>query len=330
MNTSKRKTDARSQVKVEGASSLSNPQWWDIHQAVTDQILAAMEQAKGIGRRLWDAQPSLPMNLSTGKPYSGINVIMLWGAAMQRGYTSPYWLTYKQAEAMGGQVRKGEHSELCLYYKPWESHEINQDTGEDETKRGAVLKSFRVFNLDQIDGIEAPATEARPAFQVLADAERILRASPAPIREGGAQACYIPSRDEIHLPNRADFINPEAFYSTALHDAQHRPRLALGPRLLRTLRRRGLCLRGTGRRTRVGFSERGPRDHRQHPAGPRRLFSVLDRDFEERQAGDFDCGRAGLQGARLHNGAGCIATRRGGPRASGRVRHRAERGLRPP
>ena len=221
MNTSKRKTDARSQVKVEGASSLSNPQGWDIHQAVTDQILAAMEQAKGTGRRLWDVQPSLPLNLSTGKPYSGINVIMLWGAAMQRGYTSPYWLTYKQAEVMGGQVRKGERSELCLYYKPWESQETNQDTGETETKTGAVLKSFRVFNLDQIDGITAPATEPRPAFHVLADAERILQASPAPIREGGAQAFYRPATDTIHLPNRADFINPEAFYSTALHEMTH-------------------------------------------------------------------------------------------------------------
>lgn len=130
MNTSKR--NRMPEHKTEGTQGLSNPQGWDIHQQVTDQILAAMEQAKGQGRRLWDTQPSLPLNRSTGKPYSGINIIMLWGAAMQRGYTSPYWLTYKQAEAMGGQVRKGERSELCLYYKPWESTETNSDTGEHE------------------------------------------------------------------------------------------------------------------------------------------------------------------------------------------------------
>ena len=219
MNTSKR--NRMPEHKTEGTQGLSNPQGWDIYQQVTDQILAAMEQAKGHGRRLWDTQPSLPLNRSTGKPYSGINIIMLWGAAMQRGYTSPYWLTYKQAEAMGGQVRKGERSELCLYYKPWESTETNSDTGEDETKRGAVLKSFRVFNLDQIDGIQAPAKEERPAFQALEDAERILQASPAPIREGGAQAFYRPATDTIHLPDRADFINSEAFYSTALHEMTH-------------------------------------------------------------------------------------------------------------
>ena len=193
----------------------------DIYQTVTNQILEAMETATGEGRRLWDAQPSLPLNLATGKPYTGMNVLILWGAAMARGYQSPYWLTYRQAQAMGGQVRKGERSELCIFYKPWESLEMNSDTGETETKTGAVLKSFRVFNLDQIDNIEAPATIPRPAFEVLADAERLLLHTPAPIREGGARACYIPSLDEIHMPARGTFVSPEAFYSVACHEMTH-------------------------------------------------------------------------------------------------------------
>ena len=221
MNTSKRKTDAGSQVKTEGAQGLSNPQVGDIHEQVTNQILAAMEQAQGTGRRLWDSQPSLPVNLATGKPYSGINVIILWGAAMEKGYTSPYWLTFKQAQALGGQVRKGERSELCIYYRPWESQETNSETGETETKTGAVLKSFRVFNLDQIDGITTPAATPREAFQAIEEADRILRASPARIIETGDRAFYQPATDTIHLPARADFINAEAFYSTALHEMTH-------------------------------------------------------------------------------------------------------------
>ncbi len=224
MNTNKRRTDARSQVKTEGAQGLNNPQGgqtFDIYQTVTDQILEAMETATGQGRRLWDAQPSLPLNLATSKPYSGMNILILWGAALSRGFKSLYWLTYKQASDMGGQVRKGEHSELCIFYKPWESQETNAETGEAETKTGAVLKSFRVFNLDQIDGIQSPATRARPAFEVLADAERLLQNTPAPIREGGARACYIPSLDEIHMPARETFISPEAFYSVAYHEATH-------------------------------------------------------------------------------------------------------------
>ena len=193
----------------------------DIHQTITNQIIEAMESARTRGLRLWDSQPSLPLNLTTGKPYSGINVLMLWAAGLRNGYTSPYWLTYKQAADKGGQVRKGERSTLCVFYKPWESEDTNPATGETETTRGAVLKSFRVFNVDQIDGIEAPAPEPRPAFVAIEDAERILAASPAPIHMGGTQAFYRPATDTIHLPPREAFINPEAFYSTALHEICH-------------------------------------------------------------------------------------------------------------
>ncbi len=224
MNTNNRKQtpDHTSQSQVEG-SGLNNPQGGkqDIHQVITDRILEAMEQARSTGRRLWDSQPSLPLNLSSGKPYQGINVLMLWAAGLSHGYTSPYWLTYKQAADMGGRVRKGEHGTHCVFYKPWESADTNATTGETETVKGAVLKSFTVFNLDQIDGIEAPATELREAFQAIEDAEHILNASPAPIKIGGTQACYIPSRDEIHLPAREAFINAEAFYSTACHEICH-------------------------------------------------------------------------------------------------------------
>ncbi len=223
MKTRDHKQAAEHKVKTEG-SGLNNPQGgetFDIYRQVTNQILEAMDQAQGQGRRLWDSQPSLPLNLATGAPYSGMNILILWSAAIARGYRSPHWLTYKQAEAMGGQVRKGEHGTHCVFYKPWESTETNSETGETETTRGAVLKSFRVFNLDQIDGIEAPAPEARPAFEILADAETLLQRTPAPIREGGPSACYIPSADEIHMPARETFISPEAFYSVAYHEATH-------------------------------------------------------------------------------------------------------------
>ena len=223
MKTHERKTDARSQVETEEAhtSASAGGQPFDIHKAITDRIIEAMEQARDTGRRLWDSQPSLPLNLTTGKPYQGINTLILWAAGLQNGYTSPYWLTYKQAADKGGQVRKGERSTLCVFYKPWESQETNHETGETEIVKGAVLKSFRVFNLDQIDGIEAPAREERAAFQAIEEAERLLQASPARIIEGGPSAFYQPDADTIHLPAREAFINPEAFYSVALHEMTH-------------------------------------------------------------------------------------------------------------
>ncbi len=223
MKTRDHKQAADHKGKTEG-SGLNNPQGGktpDIHQAITDQILAAMEQARSTGRRLWDSQPSLPMNLTTGKPYSGVNVLILWSASLSHGYHSPYWITYKQAANMGGQVRKGEHGTRCVFYKPWESQETNRETGETEIIKGAVLKSFTIFNLDQCDGIAAPTPAPREPFQAIEDAERIMAASPAPIKIGGTQACYIPVRDEIHLPSREAFINPEAFYSTAMHEMTH-------------------------------------------------------------------------------------------------------------
>ena len=223
MNTNERETDARSPVNPEGFQPQQSAEGGrqDIHQAITDQILAAMEQARGTGRRLWDSQPSLPLNLTTGKPYQGINTLILWAAGLSHGYTSPYWLTYKQAAERGGQVRKGEHGTVCVFYKPWESTDTNKDTGETEIVKGAVLKSFTVFNLDQVDGIEAPAREPRAPFAAIGEAERILRASPAPIKTGGTQAFYRPAPDTIHLPNREAFISAESFYSVALHEMTH-------------------------------------------------------------------------------------------------------------
>ena len=222
MKTRDHKQAAEHKVKTEG-SGLNNPQGGqtpDIHQAITDQILAAMEQARSAGRRLWDSQPSLPLNLATGKPYSGVNVLILWSASLSHGYTSPHWLTFKQAQTLGGQVRKGEHGTRLVFYKPWQSEEVN-DAGETETTRGAILKSFTAFNLDQCDGIERPTKEERPAFEVLAAAEALLQRTPAPIIEGGHEACYIPSRDEIHMPARGTFVSPEAFYSVACHEMTH-------------------------------------------------------------------------------------------------------------
>ncbi len=219
MNTNDRKPDARTQVNTEGLKPQQSA-GGDLHQQITDRILEAMETAQATGKRLWGSQPSLPLNFATGKPYTGINTLILWAAGLKHGYASPYWLTYKQAAEQGGQVRKGEHGELCVFYKPWETEQTN-DTGETETKRGAVLKSFRVFNLDQIDGITAPAREERPAFVALQEAERILAASPAPIHLGGTQAYYHLATDTIHLPERERFTSPEAFYSVALHELTH-------------------------------------------------------------------------------------------------------------
>ena len=235
------KTNDHNQTPASQATSrvqdLNDPQGvkQDIHQQITDRIIEAMEQARGTGKRLWDSQPSLPLNLTTGKPYTGINTLILWCASLKHGYSSPYWLTYRQAATLGGQVRAGSRSELCVFYKPWEAEQTT-DAGETETKRGAVLKSFRVFNLDQVDGLTAPATEARPDFVALEEAERILSASPATIHLGGTQAFYRRTDDTIHLPERERFTSTENFYSVALHELTHNAVIRIMPHAIEKAR----------------------------------------------------------------------------------------------
>ena len=222
MNTTEHNQTPEAEATSRGPN-LGNPQGGkDLHQQITDRIIEAMETARGTGRRLWGSQPSLPLNLATGKPYTGINTLILWAAGLKHAYASPYWLTYQQATQQGGQVRKGEHGELCVFYKPWEIEEAT-DTGESETRKGAVLKSFRVFNLDQINGIEAPAKAERPAFVGLQEADLILAACPVPVMigNGETQAYYHLSSDTIHLPAPERFTSPEAFYSVALHEMTH-------------------------------------------------------------------------------------------------------------
>lgn len=142
---------------------------------------------------------------------------------------------------MGGQVRAGSRSELCVFYKPWEAEQTTA-AGETEIKRGAVLKSFRVFHLDQITGIETPAVAERPAFVAIEDAERILTASQAQMQMGGTQAFYRRSDDSIHLPERERFTSTDNFYSVALHELTlDWPQQPTGPDLRRALRRRCVC-----------------------------------------------------------------------------------------
>ncbi len=216
--------EVASNVNTEGAQASTIRRGGDIYQQVTDRIIEAMETAQDKGATsLWDGageRAGLPVNHATGKPYTGINTLILWAAAGTHGYRSNRWMTYQQAKTAGGQVRKGEQGTQCVFYKPIEAKEVNE-AGESEKKRVAVLKTFSLFNLDQIDGIAADATAVRPVFEPLAEAERILKESGTRITEGGNQAFYHRATDSIHLPDRDRFHSPENFYATALHELTH-------------------------------------------------------------------------------------------------------------
>ncbi|MCB1805321.1 MAG: DUF1738 domain-containing protein, partial [Candidatus Competibacteraceae bacterium] len=204
----------------------------DLHQLITDRILEQLEQGVKPWQCPWlrdHSGASLPQNFHTGQHYRGINILLLWLQADIQGYSSNAWLTFKQAKALGAHVRKGEKATLGIFYKPLEktleAGDANYPTnasGEPVTVAYPMAKAFYVFNLDQIDGIERPEPPAlMPDFAPIEAAEQLLQASGAVIHEGGNRACYIPSYDEIHLPDRQRFQSEANFYATACHELTH-------------------------------------------------------------------------------------------------------------
>ena len=196
----------------------------DIYQHITDRIIAALESGKKTGESLWSGageSAGLPINYSTQRAYTGINVLILWDAARRNGFSSNAWLTYKQAADLGGQVRQGEKAELGIFYKPLEKEAVNTDTGKVERDRIPMLKAFYLFNLDQIDGVDRPAMVAPNEFTAIETAERVLQMSGARITIGGTRAFYRRSDDTIHLPDKYRFAKAENFYAVALHEMVH-------------------------------------------------------------------------------------------------------------
>lgn len=189
-----------------------------IYSQVTSQIIEKLEQ----GIKPWScpwvksAQGGLPVNFQSKSHYNGINVLLLWMSATERGYGSQFWLTYKQAAELGGQVRRGEKGTLCTFFK---LKEVQNEAGE--TDKFPIINPFSVFNLDQIDGIEGETIDLPGGFEPISSAEQFIAATGAQIREQGEAAFYQPSSDTITMPTRNRFTNASDYYATALHELTH-------------------------------------------------------------------------------------------------------------
>ncbi|GKX39479.1 MULTISPECIES: ArdC family protein [Pectobacterium] len=193
----------------------------DIYQTVTDSIISALEAGVKPWSCPWQRVPGisgLPSNYSTGAAYSGMNIMLLWSSASHQGFSDSRWMTYKQAQAKGGQVRKGEHGTTAIFYSTLEKE---NDAGEIDYI--PMLKTFTVFNVEQIDGLPLSDEAVCPAetFEPLLRAEALFRNSGATIIEKGHNAFFQPSTDEIWLPERYLFSDAASFYATGLHELVH-------------------------------------------------------------------------------------------------------------
>jgi antirestriction protein ArdC len=162
---------------------------------------------------------------ATGDPYSGINCFWLWLCAESAGYHSRIWMTYKQSQALGGQVREGERSQIAIFYKSYSKTVESPVTGDATDEMRRVLRSYAVFNADQIDGLPEkfyprPVSVVAPDDALPDRAQRFLDALPARVHQRGDRAFYDRVADSITMPPARCF-HPAYFASTLAHEAGH-------------------------------------------------------------------------------------------------------------
>jgi len=201
----------------------------DVYTSITDKIVADLEQGVRPWLKPWNAEHAAgritrPLR-HNGLAYSGINVLMLWTEAVERGYATPIWMTYKQATTLGAHVRKGEKSALVVYADTITRTETDEKTGEEEERPIPFMKGYSVFNVEQIDGLPTHFyAVAEPQLDPVAritHAEKFFAATEADIRHGGNQAYYAVGPDYVQMPPFESFRDAESYYATLGHECTH-------------------------------------------------------------------------------------------------------------
>lgn len=190
-----------------------------IYDQITATILRQIESGVPPWRQPWSGNSWIPTR-ENGDRYRGINVPILLGAQSAAGYESGRWLTYKQAQARGGHVRKGERATTIVYASTWTAIEQNEN-GEEKTRAVPFLRAYSVFNVAQCEGLPADPAADKPENVRFADGEMLIARSGATIEHGDFGACYVPRLDTIRLPRFESFRSGDDYYSTAFHELVH-------------------------------------------------------------------------------------------------------------
>lgn len=223
-----RKTGKRSARREGGTKGGQRPRE-SLYSEITDRIIADLERGYVPWVRPWGeakAAVGLPKNAATGRGYSGINILILWGAVIERDYTSQNWLTFRQALALGGSVRKGEHGTTIVHADRFiPKGEKERAKAEDiEPQAIPYLKRFIVFNVAQCDGLPEHCYQQSaqlPERETIPHAEALIAACGADIRIGGDRAFYMPGADFIQLPPQPAFFDQINYYRTCFHELGH-------------------------------------------------------------------------------------------------------------
>ena len=205
------------------------PEKASLYQEVTDRIITELEQGRVPWVQPWGGAKAglgLPKNAATGRRYSGVNILILWGAVIAQGFACQHWLTFRQALDLGGNVRKGERGTTVCYadrFIPKGEIERARQDG-DEPEAVPFLKRFTVFNIAQCDGLPDRLFAGAPILperEVIPHAEALIAATGADFRIGGARACYVPDGDFIQVPPQPAFFEQINYYRTCFHELGH-------------------------------------------------------------------------------------------------------------
>ena len=203
----------------------------NLYDEITTRIIGELEAGRLPWVQPWGASGvasplAMPRNASTGRGYSGINVLILWGAVIARGFSCQSWLTFRQALGLGGNVRKGERGTTVVFadrFVPDDEKRRSRETGED-AQAIPFLKRFTVFSTDQCEGLPEGLVTAPPPVPeglILPEVEALIRASGADLRLGGDKAFYATGLDYIQVPRPEAYFEPINWHRTALHELGH-------------------------------------------------------------------------------------------------------------
>lgn len=211
--------------------SRSAPDRTSLYEEITCTIIAELEAGRLPWVQPWgsagvSAPLAMPKNAATGRGYSGINVLILWGAVVQHGFSCQNWLTFRQALSLGGNVRKGERGTTIVYADRFvpESEKRRAREAGDEVQAIPFLKRFTVFSTDQCEGLPDDLSTTPPPIPeglILPAVEQLIRASGADLRFGGDRAFYSPVADYIQVPRPEAYFAPVNWHRTALHELGH-------------------------------------------------------------------------------------------------------------
>lgn len=200
----------------------------DVYDRVTARIVADLETGARPWMKPWSVEHAAgritrPLR-ANGTPYRGVNVLLLWGESVAKGYTAPLWMTYKQAQELGAQVKKGEHGALVGYADRITKTETD-DQGDEQTREIPFMKGYTVFNVEQIDNLPAhyyaQPVNPLPLSSRIDVAERFFTATGADIRHAGNRAFYAPAQDYIQMPPFEAFRDAESHAATVAHELTH-------------------------------------------------------------------------------------------------------------